>query len=296
LKEELRAINAVAIVNVMSIALYQRVSYDLSELITKRYSTSFSLAVRLLEKEQRKAIYALYGFVRVADEIVDTFHGYDKIFLLDKLTEDLHYAINKGISTNPVLQAFAETIRRYNIDMAHIEAFLKSMRADISKNDYATAGEMNEYIYGSADVVGLMCLQIFCDNNRELYDELKEPAARLGSAFQKVNFLRDLRTDMAELKRSYFPEIENDILTEDGRKKIEESIVEDFKEAHKGISGLPGRSRLAVLLAYTYYLKLLRKIQRTPSEQLMRQRIRIPDAAKYLIIVKVFFRYKLKIN
>jgi phytoene/squalene synthetase len=282
--------------NIMSLALYQIVSYDLSELITKRYSTSFSLAVHLLEKEQRKAIYALYGFVRVADEIVDTFHGHDKIFLLDKLTEDLKYAIAKGISTNPVLQAFADTIRRYNIDMSHIEAFLKSMRADISKNDYATEREMNEYIYGSADVVGLMCLQIFCDNNRTLYDELKAPAARLGSAFQKVNFLRDLRTDTAELKRSYFPEIENDILTEDGRKKIEESIAEDFMEAHKGISGLPGRSRLAVLLAYTYYLKLLRKIQKTPSEQLMQKRIRIPNAAKYLIIVKVFIRYKLKIN
>lgn len=277
----------------MNFALYGNVSNEISALITRRYSTSFSLAVRLLEKKQRKAIWSVYGFVRLADEVVDTFHGYDKAFLLEKLREDLNYALEQGISTNPVLYAFARTVNEYHIDHSHISAFLDSMAADITKQQYASQQEMNTYIYGSADVVGLMCLRIFCNGDNEGYEKLKAPAAKLGSAFQKVNFLRDIRNDVGKLNRSYFPELQNNNLSEEVKKNIESNIKEDFQAACNGIKALPGRSKFAVLLAYTYYSLLFKKIQRSSAQKLMSQRIRIPNSMKYVLIVRVFIKYKL---
>ena len=191
----------------MSVAFYIENSYKVSELITKKYSTSFSLATSVLEKEKRKAIYAIYGFVRLADEIVDSLHTYDKPFLLAKLNEDLAYAMQNGISTNLILASFVDTVKKYNIKKEHIDAFMQSMEYDLTKTNYSETSDLNNYIYGSADVVGLMCLNVFCNGNEALYNELEYPAQKLGSAFQKVNFIRDLREDTGDLGRNYFPEI-----------------------------------------------------------------------------------------
>jgi phytoene/squalene synthetase len=279
----------------MNLDFYLENSFNVSELITKKYSTSFSLATRLLEKEKRKAVYAIYGFVRLADEIVDSFHGFDKPFLLNNLDEQLQYALKNGISANPILAAFAITAKKYNIDNAHIQAFMQSMRYDLTKTDYTSNDELDNYIYGSANVVGLMCLKVFCNGNQKLYEQLEYPAQKLGAAFQKVNFLRDLYKDKKELGRSYFPELINDSDEIYNKQRIEQSIEEDFDEAWKGIKQLPGRAKLAVGLAYFYYRTLFEKIKQTPAERLMSERVRVNNLSKYYILLKVGVMYKSKL-
>ena len=278
----------------MSVAFYIENSYKVSELITKKYSTSFSLATSVLEKEKRKAIYAIYGFVRLADEIVDSLHNYDKSFLLEKLTEDLEYALKYGISTNLILASFVDTAKKYRIKKEHIDAFMQSMEYDLTKINYTETSDLNNYIYGSADVVGLMCLTVFCGGNQTLYDELEYPAQKLGSAFQKVNFIRDLREDTGDLGRNYFPEISVDKFSKETKSLIEKSIQQDFDEAFTGIKRLPGRSKLAVALAYYYYLSLFNKIKRASPEKILSMRVRISNFIKYLIIIRVGILYKLK--
>ncbi len=279
----------------MSVNFFIGTSYTVSTLITHKYSTSFSLATSLLDKEKRQAIYAVYGFVRLADEIVDSFHGFDKLFLLNKLNEDLKYALENGISTNPVLMAFVHTVNKYNINPEHIEAFMNSMAFDLTKTSYANTNELDTYIYGSANAVGLICLKIFCDGNDALYAKLDAPAQKLGSAFQKVNFLRDLKDDTQVLGRTYFPELLDTQFNEANKKIIEDSIRKDFKEAQKGIAQLPGKSKLAVALAYYYYNSLFQKIVKTPANKVLQKRIRISNFRKYLIILKVYFMYKTKL-
>ncbi len=279
----------------MNVDFYIDSSYDISKLVTKKYSTSFSLATSLLEEDKRRAVYAVYGFVRLADEIVDSLHGYDKCFLLKKLYEDLNYALENGISTNPIIVAFASTVKKYDINQEHIRAFMRSMEYDLSKSTYSNVKDLNEYIYGSADSVGLMCLKIFCYDKPSLYESLEFSAQRLGSAFQKVNFLRDLKDDLNGLGRSYFPEIIESKLNQENKKQIELSIKKDFDDALVGVKQLPGRSKLAVALAYYYYNGLLKKIVNTPPEKIMDKRMRISNFRKYLIILKTVILYKTKL-
>lgn len=279
----------------MNVGFYIENSYKLSELITKEYSTSFSMATSLLEKDKRKAIYAIYGFVRLADEIVDSFNGYDKTFLLSNLNEQLQYALENGISNNMVLAAFVDTVIKYNISPKHIEAFMESMKSDLTKAEYTSTEELNTYIYGSADVVGLMCLKVFCNGNQLLYDQLEKSAQKLGSAFQKVNFLRDLKDDNNELGRSYFPEITNNKFDKASKLLIEQSIENDFEEAWIGIKQLPGRSKLAVALAFFYYKTLFDKIKKTKPDTILSKRVRINNLKKYLILVRVGVMYKTKL-
>ena len=279
----------------MSVGFFIDNSYKISELITKKYSTSFSLATSLLEKEKKRAIYAVYGFVRLADEIVDSLHGFDKTFLLHKLNEDLQYALDTGISTNTILVAFADTVKNYNISKEHIQAFLDSMEYDLTKTNYTNATDLDKYIYGSANVVGLMCLKVFCNGQSGLYAKLEAPAEKLGSAFQKVNFLRDLKDDIRKLGRNYFPEVSNSQFDDHSKKQIEASIKKDFDEAWEGVRQLPGRSKLAVVLAYYYYNGLFEKIKRTPPENVLQKRVRISNFKKYMIILKAGFMYKAKL-
>lgn len=278
----------------MSVDFYIENCYKISKLITKKYSTSFSLATSFLENEKQRAIYAIYGFVRLADEIVDSFHGYDKLFLLNELNKDLDYALKNGISTNTILAAFSDTVKKFNIKHEHIHAFMKSMKNDLSKTIYTNSEDLNKYIYGSADVVGLMCLNVFCNGDQGLYNKLEYSAQKLGSAFQKVNFLRDLKDDIKDLGRSYFSEISINQFDIQTKKIIEQSIGKDFNEAWIGVKQLPGRSKLAVALAFYYYKGLFRKIKRTSPEKLLSERIRISNLRKYLIIIKVGFMYKTK--
>lgn len=279
----------------MSTVFFIENSYRVSELITKQYSTSFSMATALLEKEKRKAIYALYGFVRLADEIVDSFHEFDKLYLFQKLENDLQYAFENNISTNPILLAFVHTVKKYNINREHIQAFMESMKCDLTKKEYLNTQELNTYIYGSADVIGLMCLKVFCNGEDNFYNKLEIPAQKLGSAFQKVNFLRDLKDDTQKLGRNYFPEISNKLLDMNSKKLIEASIKKDFDEAWIGITQLPGRSKLAVAIAYFYYLELFDKLKRTSPNEILSTRQRISDAKKYLILMKVGIMYKTKL-
>ena len=275
----------------MSIDFYLENCYRISGLITRLYSTSFSLASSFLPDEKKRAIYAIYGFVRLADEIVDSFHGYDQSFLLDELNKELNYAITQGISTNTILTAFAHTVNKYHIKHEHIHAFMKSMKNDLSQTTYTSSDDLNNYIYGSADVVGLMCLNVFCNGDQNLYNRLEFSARKLGSAFQKVNFLRDLREDTMKLGRKYFPEAAINQLDMRTKQIIERSIEKDLQEAWTGLRQLPGRSKLAVALAYFYFKGLLRKIRHTDPEKLLSERIRISNLRKYLIIVKVGFMY-----
>lgn len=266
--------------------IYDQTSFKTSKIVTENYSTSFSYATRLLEKNRREAIYAIYGFVRFADEIVDTFHEWDKENLLDKFEEDLNQALKQGISLNPVLHSFQLVVRQYKIPGEYINAFLASMRSDLSKKEYKTKLEANTYIYGSADVVGLMCLRVFCDGDEELFQNLKHPAMKLGSAFQKVNFLRDIKNDVEHLGRTYFPRINGFGFNETTKKQIIEEIEQDFHEAYQGIKKLPNDSKLAVLLAYYYFRNLLRKLENTPANEILNRRIRISNARKIFIILK----------
>lgn len=275
--------------------LFDSISNESATLITKKYSTSFSIAVRLLAPDIRQAIYNIYGFVRVADEIVDSFEGYPKEELLNRFEEEYQYAIETGISTNPVINAFQKTVKEYNIEAKLVESFLKSMRADLNKQVYENQEEIDEYIYGSADVVGLMCLKVFVKGDQEKYLNLKKPAMKLGSAFQKVNFLRDLNEDFENLNRSYFPNINPNKLSETDKKKVLTEIKKDFEEAYTGIVKLPKEAKLAVYVAYKYYFNLLSKIEKTPSAILKEKRIRVSNPKKMYLLIVSYFNFKLKI-
>ena len=275
--------------------LFDSISNESATLITKKYSTSFSIAVRLLAPDIRQAIYNIYGFVRVADEIVDSFEGYPKEELLNRFEGEYQYAIETGISTNPVINAFQKTVKEYNIEAKLVESFLKSMRADLNKQVYENQEEIDEYIYGSADVVGLMCLKVFVKGDQEKYLNLKKPAMKLGSAFQKVNFLRDLNEDFENLNRSYFPNINPNKLSETDKKKVLTEIKKDFEEAYLGIVKLPKEAKLAVYVAYKYYSNLLYKIEKTPSAILKERRIRVSNPKKMYLLIVSYFNFKLKI-
>lgn len=265
-------------------SLYARTGFDISRTITRNYSTSFFSAVNLLAKDIREAIFGIYGFVRLADEIVDSFTDYDRQYLLNRFEQDYAEAIQQGISTNPVINAFELTVRKYRIDRHLIEAFLKSMRADLSHLGYSRKSDIEEYIYGSASAVGLMCLRVFTGTDDVLYEKLQQPAMKLGSAFQKVNFLRDLRTDLEVLDRVYFPELNRQNFDETHKQQIITEIESEFAEAYQGIRQLPSNSRLGVFIAYRYYTKLLQKIKKTPAHKLITRRIRIPDVSKALLL------------
>lgn len=274
--------------------LFHTVSQECSRITTERYSTSFSSAIRLLHQDLRKPIYNIYGFVRFADEIVDTFHEYDKQSLLAEFRGETFHAIERGISINPILQSFQLTVNQYGIDHELIHAFFNSMEMDLGKTRYDTAG-YEEYIYGSAEVVGLMCLYIFCEGNKELFQELKPAAQSLGAAFQKVNFLRDLKADYKELNRTYFPGVDFQNFTPDTKLKIEQDIAIDFLEAYKGIRHLPIKARFGVYVAYKYYMSLFKKIKRTEPSALLSCRIRIPNYSKAFIVVRAGLRRQFNI-
>ncbi|PQJ82083.1 phytoene/squalene synthase family protein [Polaribacter glomeratus] len=276
--------------------LFDRVSNDCSKLVTKSYSTSFSLAVNMLSTKIRKDIYNIYGFVRFADEIVDTFHDYDKQQLMEHFESDYYLSKKLGISLNPILNSFQQTVSRYNIPDTMVQAFLKSMKADLYKTEYDTQAEYDEYIYGSADVVGLMCLKVFVDGDDAKYEELKDAAMRLGSAFQKVNFLRDLKDDYEVLNRSYFPNINLGELDAASKQIIIDDIESDFDFAYKnGILKLPVEAKFGVYMAYRYYKRLLLKLKSVPSEKIMDTRIRISDPMKLNLLARSYVKYKLNI-
>ena len=276
------------------IRLYEDLSFRTSRNITHTYSTSFSRAVSFLDSGIRDAIHSIYGFVRLADEIVDTFHDYDKNYLLDRFEKDYYDAMGKGISLNPALNSFVITVKKYKIPDELIRAFLRSMKLDLYKSDHATKEETSEYIYGSAEVVGLMCLKVFTDGNEKLYNELIEPARRLGAAFQKVNFLRDIKNDTENLNRRYFHNMTARELNENVKKEIIKEIEGDFEASKAGIKKLPSNSRLGVLIAYYYYKRLLIKIKHTRAEKLLESRIRVPDFNKLLLLIKAWLINKLK--
>jgi len=276
-------------------SIFDKISFDCSRNITRAYSTSFSTAVKMLSPRIRQDIYNVYGFVRLADEIVDSFHDYDKEQLFTMFEADLENALQRGISLNPVLNAFQHTVRQYNIPRSLIDAFMKSMKQDLVKKDYATFAEYNEYIYGSADVVGLMCLKVFVNNDDARYEELKNPAMRLGSAFQKINFLRDLKADMEELDRSYFPTLNLNEMDDATKKAIVEEIEADLREGYKGIVQLPAEAKFGVYTAYVYYKKLLSKLKNTPPLEIKTTRIRVPDYQKVTLLAKCYLDYRFNI-
>ena len=274
--------------------LFHEVSQDCSRITTEKYSTSFSSAIRLLHKDLRTPICNIYGFVRFADEIVDTFHGYDKAMLFEEFKKETYDAIERGISLNPILHSFQMTVNQYKIDHALIDAFLYSMELDLGKHTYDRAG-YETYIYGSAEVVGLMCLYIFCDGNQAQYDALKPAAKSLGSAFQKVNFLRDVKADFEGLERMYFPDCDFTNFTHADKLAIEQDIQKDFDDAYAGILNLPIKARFGVYVAYKYYLSLFKKIQRLEPADILESRIRIPDYGKAFILAKAGIRSQLNI-
>ena len=276
-------------------SIFDKVSFDCSRNVTKSYSTSFSTAVKMLAPSIRQDIYNIYGFVRFADEIVDSFHDYDKADLLQLFEDNLHLALKDKISLNPILNSFQHTVTKYNIPMELIDAFMQSMKLDLVKNEYTTKQEYNEYIYGSADVVGLMCLKVFVKGNDEKYEELKHSAMRLGSAFQKVNFLRDLKADFEDLNRTYFPDTDLNKLDEISKQKIVDEIEADFKEAYQGILHLPLEAKFGVYTAYVYYKKLLSKLKKTPSAEIKNTRIRVSDYQKLGLFAKCYGTYRLNI-
>lgn len=276
-------------------SIFDTVSRTCSKAVTNAYSTSFSLATKMLAPSIRQDIYNIYGFVRFADEIVDSFHEYDKELLLDEFSADLLKAITMKISLNPILNSFQETVHKYDIDPSLYKAFLKSMRLDLHKSTYLTQEEYKEYIYGSADVVGLMCLKVFVKGNQQKYEELKESAMSLGSAFQKVNFLRDLKADYEDLSRSYFPDTNLDALDEGSKQKIIAEIEADFKSGLQGISKLPAEAKFGVYTAYIYYSKLLNKLKKVPSLEIKNKRISVPNYQKAGLLAKSYISYRLNI-
>lgn len=276
-------------------SIFDTVSRTCSMTVTNAYSTSFSLATKMLAPSIRQDIYNVYGFVRLADEIVDSFHDYDKEALLEEFTQDLNNAIYKRISLNPILNSFQETAHKYDIGKDLYDAFLKSMRQDLFKTTYLTLEEYNDYIYGSADVVGLMCLKVFVKGDDQKYNELKNSAMRLGSAFQKVNFLRDLKADLEDLSRSYFPNTNLNALDELSKSRIIREIEEDFREGLTGISKLPVEAKFGVYTAYIYYSKLLSKLKNTPSLEIKKRRISVPNYQKAGLLAKSYISYRLNL-
>ncbi len=264
---------------------FHKVSGRCSEITTGEYSTSFSSAIRLLHRDMRQPIYNIYGFVRFADEIVDTFHDFDKASLLAEFKSETYTAIERGISLNPILNSFQQTVRDYNIDHNLIEAFFSSMEMDLIKMNYDTRN-FNEYVYGSAEVVGLMCLYVFCEGKKQLYEKLTPAAQALGAAFQKVNFLRDIKADYNGLSRMYFPCCDFNNFTDCDKKQIEADIYKDFKAAYAGILKLPLKSRFGVYVAYKYYLSLFKKIKSLEPARVLEARIRIPDYKKAMIVFR----------
>lgn len=274
-------------------SIFDTISFECSRNVTKTYSTSFSSAVRMLAPSIRQDIYNIYGFVRFADEIVDSFHDYNKEELFHLFQLDLDAALRNKISLNPVLNSFQHTVTKYNIPDELIAAFMRSMKLDLTKMTYDTHEEYNEYIYGSADVVGLMCLKVFVNGDDAKYDALKDAAMRLGSAFQKVNFLRDLKADFEGLNRTYFPETDLNQLNEASKNKIIQEIEADFRAGFEGIINLPLEAKFGVYTAYVYYKKLLYKLSKTPSAEIKNTRIRVPDYEKFGLFAKCYFSYKL---
>jgi len=276
----------------MSIQLFDKTSNDLSRRVSLNYSTSFSLGIKLLSKEYRWAVFATYGFVRLADEIVDTFHGFDKARLLADFKAQTYQSIREGISTNPILHSFQLAANQFGITDDLIEPFFQSMEEDLHTNTH-NQKSYDEYIYGSAEVVGLMCLKIFCKGDQNQYDSLLPYARSLGAAFQKVNFLRDIKSDIEERGRLYFPNIDFNNFSDADKLHIIEDVKKDFENAYIGILKLPIGSRLGVYTAYIYYLKLLQKIERTTASEIMNQRIRIPNSQKIVLLAQSYVREKL---
>ena len=275
--------------------LFDKVSLECSKNVTNSYSTSFSLATKMLSKNIRQDIYNIYGSVRLADEIVDTFHDFDKKILLDRFIDELDYSLKNNISTNPILNSFQFTVNKYKIDYELIDAFLTSMKMDLKKVKYSTEKEYKDYIYGSADVVGLMCLKVFVGGDEETYNRLKPSAMSLGSAFQKVNFLRDLNADYSLLNRTYFPNLDFNEFDDDAKMLIMNEIEEDFRKALKGIYELPNNSKFGVYAAYKYYKRLLKKLKKTSYLKIKNQRVRVPNYQKVDVLARSYVRYRLNI-
>ena len=275
--------------------LFDQISEECSKNVTKSYSTSFSLATKMLSSSIRQDIYNIYGFVRFADEIVDSFHNYNKEELFKRFVNDLDYALEEKISLNPILNSFQRTVSKYGIQKELINAFLKSMRLDLKKKNYKSLKEYKDYIYGSADVVGLMCLNVFVSGNNKEYKKLKPFAMALGSAFQKVNFLRDLNDDYQKLNRVYFPGVDYSSFDENAKNKIMIDIENDFSEALKGIYMLPNNSKFGVYAAYKYYKRLLIKLKRSSYLKIKKERIRVPNYQKVDVLARSYVRYRLNI-
>lgn len=271
--------------------LFDDLSFEISKRTTEKYSTSFSLGILALKPSIRPAVYAIYGYVRLADEIVDSFHGYDKQRLLSRLKSDTWEALEEKISVNPIMHSFQETVNAYAIDRELIAQFLSSMEMDLGKVDYNSA-LYQQYIFGSAEVVGLMCLQVFVNGDKQRYEELKPYAMKLGSAFQKVNFLRDLKDDYQTLGRTYFPNIEMGVFNNQVKTQIENEIAQEFSEALEGIKKLPNSSKFGVYLAYKYYLCLFEKIRRSSSSTILERRVRVHNSQKAYVALKSYVRYK----
>ncbi|MFN4811104.1 MAG: phytoene/squalene synthase family protein [Bacteroidota bacterium] len=276
------------------IALYHRNSFKCSKITTQNYSTSFSLGILSLNKKFRDPIYGIYGFVRFADEIVDTFHEHNKLELIERFEHDTYAAIKERISLNPILNSFQKVVNEYGIDYELIDRFLKSMKMDLNKKDYEQLS-YEDYILGSAEVVGLMCLRVFTEGDNTYYQALKPQAMRLGAAFQKINFLRDLKADYFALGRAYFPGFELDKFNEQKKKQIELDIEQDFKAGLEGIKQLPRGARFGVYVAYVYYYSLFTKIQSLSASTILSERIRIPDFRKYALIISCYFRHTLNL-
>lgn len=275
--------------------LFDIVSESCSKQVTHAYSTSFSMATKMLAPTIRQDIYNIYGFVRFADEIVDSFHEYDKNALFSRFEEDLELALRDKISLNPILNSFQHTAHRYGIERELIDSFMESMRLDLTKTEYRTAQEYEQYIYGSADVVGLMCLKVFVKGDLKKYEALKESAMRLGSAFQKVNFLRDLKEDFEGLSRTYFPNTNLASLDESSKQQIIAEIDEDFKKGYDGILLLPAEAKFGVFMAFRYYKCLLKKLNKTPAIEIKNTRIRVPNYQKFSLLTRGYVKYQLKL-
>jgi len=275
--------------------LFDTVSEECSKTVTQSYSTSFSMATKMLHSSIRNHVYNIYGFVRFADEIVDSFHDYPKEELLDRFEADLYHSLDQKISLNPILNAFQNTVNAFAIDRELIAAFMRSMRWDLEKKVYETDQEYKDYIYGSADVVGLMCLKVFVKGEPDQYDSLKPAAMALGSAFQKVNFLRDLKNDFQDLERTYFPNVNFNQFDETSKAVIIKEIENDFAQALEGIFKLPTEARFGVYTAYKYYTKLLAKLKRTPSLNIQKTRIRVPNYQKMTVFARSYVKYRLNL-
>jgi len=276
-------------------ALFDSVSESCSKIVTQSYSTSFSMATKMLADSIRQDIYNVYGFVRFADEIVDTFHDFDKKTLFERFEIDLEHALTDKISLNPILNAFQHTYHKYNIEKHMVDSFMKSMRLDLSKTTYLTKQEYKDYIYGSADVVGLMCLKVFVKGDDEKYNALKDSAMSLGSAFQKVNFLRDLKADFDVLERTYFPNTDLNNLDESAKQFIIQDIENDFAKGLEGIKLLPLEAKFGVFMAYRYYNQLLKKLKKTPALEIKNTRVRVPNYKKVELLTRSYVKYQLNL-